>query len=79
MVVSKVTIGKVFTAEEAAAEKANAGENRAVEHIAELAPSQAVRAGHAGTLQTLKIPTNPNPKNPYPSINILKHPNPKNP
>ncbi|KAK3239579.1 hypothetical protein CYMTET_50504 [Cymbomonas tetramitiformis] len=40
------TDSKIFSAQDAAAEKAAAGENRAVEHIAELAPSQAAAARH---------------------------------
>jgi len=39
---------EIKSAVEAAQEKAAAGESRGVEHIAELAPSQASAAGHAG-------------------------------
>lgn len=43
---------KILSAPEAALEKAQAGENRAVEHIAELAPSQVVNARRAGPRRT---------------------------
>ena len=36
------------SAEDAAADRARAGESRAVEHVAELSAEQAAAAGHAG-------------------------------